>query len=1293
MQNQQDQKTSSYQAVIQQVIKAAIQQGRGGVAGFYMLNGPTGSGKSSALYRSSTNDGSAAVLEYLKQQEEGKFPAILVTHRWNILQDIYKQTVTSKDSQQQPYRVSMLYGQTEAISSAVGRQALPHESLTDPKDFPCFEEAIKQLDTWQLFAKAEDKAQLARNCRAVRDLSHGIEKHGRFTSASLLQNQRDELSKLCGMIESALLKIMTQLEEDVAHLHGVDTGAAVLAQAQKKLADYRAQPWIRRVFPAIAWRDEKHDLLVMTTHKLLYSFYDGIRKVRLSSPNLSGYVIFIDEFDYQADVFQSLLAQAQKIQELPICIALLLEKGNELIQRIQHDPRPDVQNICKLLSDLLIDLKSDLAEKNIDLSSVNNFVMPLEDFKAGRTFQTQYLFRADHLATREPLVLCKTEQGFAVVQGKASNKGDIDVGQFLRLMEGYLRRYTTLFSNPAWSDSNAYEYLRQLNALLFDSTNDYQTSYYSRVLPKMAHFTLPMAHVPELNPLLNSNVLPHTQANLHGFTTWLLKGSEDAYAMDRQRLQVKRAFMPTTAEGLLVALASRNLVFGLSATAYIERALGHFDVRWVKSALHYIAQARDLQFDYSHLGDSLQERKDEWLKKPIPYLASATDLQQQLQMIKSLTRIKADLRATDLLVREESFATRPTFYYEELINSLPSDFFSNEGGYESSFALEHRQKLLVGLLQVLKVAAEREKHQGHLVFVNSSRHLRQLLSQHRSLLAQLTPWLLDEPSFYTNLSRTHALYGFDQVFVSLELLQRPVFVCFLIAENQKKPGFMEAYQAAFASGRTVIVVAQAASATNGINLDFTVPTSGLSSDLTCLYLLESHHFYFSSAQGQSDAMTHAGMQLRDLDKLRRFSQISRAEHRRFLSPLMAQEANGVSTLNKLYKKTEDMCKNVAADVQQQVGRIERAWESVPEIEIYIEPNIAGILRNFYSLPTYQNNKGLVSELNQRLLSELNTTTGDDEEWLKLLSTPAQSANKAVDWIEGKLVPAVQRARTDKKLFTQIEPIWRELGRAVLQYDLMWQPRSKTEYLPAEPLKDWACVVRPDAELPSKKLWFNPSTWQFFPSEEQGCRVFDLEQLYQPIQHCPAILEWFGRKDYRTSLFPFANEVEERFILHPLVVQRILQGRLGEESIRALLEGEGIQTTAEYADHAVFESYDFAIVNNPFRVDAKYWSSYSLDRADALFVAQEGKDSPFTKFSNALKTMRATEGQHTRLLIINLLTAGSSHSLVGLTAEGKHVAAENADIALLEGCLNSQTFAVTSGFKKLIRLINEVGNHE
>ncbi len=1290
MQEQSKQRIHSYNEVIHQAISAAIQQGRGSIAGFCMLQGPTGSGKTSALYHQK-DDGTPAVLEFLRQQQQGRLRAIVVTHRWNILQDIYQKTTHSCDSIGQPFRASILYGQIETFSAAVQQKPLSHETLTPHSTFPSFQAAIEQFDAWQLFATAKEKSLLAKHCRAVRDLARSVERRERFTPAHVLQYEQDELSKLCGQIESALLKMMAGLANELAHLKDIEADASVLEVAQKKLADFRAQPWVRRVFPAIAWRDEQQDLLIMTTQKLLLSFYDGQSKVRLSSPELAGYVIFIDEFDYQADVFQGLLAQAQKVQELPICIALLLEKGQELCERLQHDARPDVQGICTVLGELLTDLKSDLAEKHIDLSAVNNFVMPLQDFKAGKSFQTQYLFRADHLATREPLFLRKTSQGFAVMQGESRCKKDIDVGTFLRLMEGYLRRYTTMLSHPVWTDSTAFEYLRQLNAVLFDATNDYRTSYYSRVLPQMAYFTLPVAHVPELKPLLASNILPHTQAHLHGFTTWLLKASEDAYAMDQQRLQVKRAFMPTTAEGLLVALASRNLVFGLSATAYIERALGHFDVRWINAALRYITQVRDPQCGVSFLGDSLHERQAEWLDKPMPYLPDARDLQQQQRMIERLTQDKAKKRATHLQVREVSFFAEPTPEYQELLRALPSDFFSTGADYEAASALQHRQKLLVALLRVLHITASRTEHQGHLIFVNSSRHLRELFKQQQSLMAEYVPWFAQDVSFYSDLDQEHPLIGFEQVFVPAQLLQRPVLVCFLNAEHQKKPGFAQAYQAAFATGRTVIVVAQAASATNGINLDFTLPDSGSNSDLTCLYLLESQHFYFSPAQhdGATDPMTHAGMQLRDLDKLRRFSQISRVQHRQYLSPLMAQESFVTSSLNTLYKHTEDRCKNLAADVQQQIGRIERAWSAVPQVEIYLEPQIAESLRTFSKLPVYQNNQALVSELNQRLLAELNQTV--DSAWLQLLSTPAQRGDAVEQWIDRTLVASFPQARTDKNIFIKIEPLWRNLGRAVLQYDLQWQ--FKSTYLPSQPLKDWACVERPAGQVSSAKLWYNPSTWQFFVNQQPGCKVFDVEQLYRPVQHCPAILEWFRHKDYRTSLTPFANETEERHVLHPLIVQRILQGRLGEEGVRALLEDAGVATTAQYVDHRVFEVYDFAIPNSVFRVDAKYWSGNTLSYADSLFMADGSERSPLAGFISTLNTLRAVEGAQKRLLILNLVTPRAGHTLMGFTASGEHIAAQQADIIVLEGCVNSRNWAVTEGFKQLVSLINKVGHHE
>lgn len=125
---------------------------------------------------------------------------------------------------------------------------------------------------------------------------------------------------------------------------------------------------------------------------------------------------------------------------------------------------------------------------------------------------------------------------------------------------------------------------------------------------------LPRTDLPELRELRKSNILPNTHASIFGLTNWLLKQNVSDKDIDPLRIQIKRAFLPTTAEGLLLSLASRNLVFALSATSYIERACNHFDVRWINSALRYIAEARNPAVTQSFLGTTFENDLSSGLK-------------------------------------------------------------------------------------------------------------------------------------------------------------------------------------------------------------------------------------------------------------------------------------------------------------------------------------------------------------------------------------------------------------------------------------------------------------------------------------------------------------------------------------------------------------------------------------------------------------------------------------------------------------------------------------------------------
>ena len=49
------------------------------------------------------------------------------------------------------------------------------------------------------------------------------------------------------------------------------------------------------------------------------------------------------------------------------------------------------------------------------------------------------------------------------------------------------------------------------------------------------------------------------------------------------------------------------------------------------------------------------------------------------------------------------------------------------------------------------------------------------------------------------------------------------------------------------------------------------------------------------------------------------------------------------------------------------------------------------------------------------------------------------------------------------------------------------------------------------------------------------------------------------KVFERRFQPFCHDIEEQFAFHPVVIQRILQGRIGEEGIRALLSDKQLAT--------------------------------------------------------------------------------------------------------------------------------------
>ncbi|WP_301099656.1 hypothetical protein [Otariodibacter sp.] len=1284
----------SYNEIISYTIDQALSLSKhlnkaNAISGFCPLQGPTGGGKSSALYRSPNKDIPAS-LEYIKSKG---LQAILVTHRWNILHDIYNSAISGKDSQGNPFRVSIIYAQDETITAAVLQQCLPHENEFASSDLPNPFQSIQELEKLGYFS-AETATVLERSCKEIIKMNQRIKYYKNNFDTFLFKEEERKLKKQCSQIENILLTHMTTLEKNIrSNKRKYGKEHSLTKQAEKKLQIFRLNKWIRRIFPAITWRDDNQHLLLLTTQKLFTSFYDGKNKVNISSDKLAGKVIFIDEFDYQADILQSSLSQSQIVQEPPECIGQLLESGKRLLARMRYTTAEPIPELYEKLKQFITELEGDLTAKDINLNQSRALVIPLKQYESGKKFDDKYLFRSDHLVTSERITLHQLDYGFEVINknnDKTHIENEIDVGDFLRVLEKYIRKFNFLLSNLSQNESDAYEYLRKLNRLLFDSVNDYRSSHYSKILQNSSSFSFPHTKLPELKAINQSNLLPNTQINISGLTTWLLTTNIAEADIDPLRIKTKRALLPTTPEGLMASLASRNLVFALSATSYIERAIGNFDIRWIENALRYIAQARNPSCTESFLGNIFEDRPKSWFSKPIPYLQTTEDKNRQISVIKHLGKLKSEKRNSKLTTQIHNFDKEifdSNFY--EIKQHLDASFFEVES-YDHIY--EYRQSTLLKLLYILGLSTQEPYHKGHLVFVNSFKYLKKwLLNETAENSRKSANWIKFDPKLQGIFT------DFPEVFIPLTINDTPMILCMLNAESQKQKGFELAYQAAFETNRTVFVITQTASATNGINLDYSIPSSNNAMDLTSLFIVESKHFFFSSWDRNDDdnEMAHAGFQLRNLEKLVRASAFSRKQQRAYIMPLMNNSSKGIAELNARYKTTNDYIKNIAADIQQQVGRIERVWNHIPNITIHLSNEIAQHLRKYSQLTTFTNNRHWISNLNNQLIDDLiNTHSEGGVDFLQFIKTPSQNGSMAIEIIDNNLIPEIRDAREGKANISDISSLWYKLGRAVLQHDLQWEPDSNSFNINT-PLYNWACFEIPEESKQTGEIWYDPKSWQFFAHRAAGLKKYNPQQLYKVVQHHPEIYEWFNRKGFRISLIPFTNDLEEQYAFHPAVVQRILQGRIGEESIKALLNAEQLKVIDSNSldkEPELFELYDFEIANTNVFVDAKYWSHTTIDDAENNFQQwiSSGKDPSLAPLGviKKLEKIQATRGKDSILVIANLLTDEDDCSLSGFSEKLVPQKVENASILFLSGCLTHDKYQKTSGFNWLSKILHQ-----
>lgn len=1295
--------TPGYNNVVINIVNKALEASKRNpdtIAGFCQLQGPTGGGKTSALYSSRNSLPSA--LEYNKSKG---LRTIFVTHRWNILNGVTDSILKTTDRDGDPLTVSVIYKIRDNVETTIRRIPLPHEKKHDVDKLPKTEDAIDELDALGFFETKKDAAELKTLCDDIEIKALLLEeerKRSRNDSDNIkIDELEDELNNLCSIVENILLGGLYKLDEELESAKKLNKSKEddpTIRKAQNRKLKIRQNSWLRRIFPAIAWYDDEQHLLVLTTQKLYASFYNGVNKVRLSSNRLSGNIIYIDEFDYQSDVLQEQLAQSQIVREPPECIGQLLYAGKRAIARITLTAEGELKDLCDTLNKELKNLESELNAHGIDLERSRALIIPYEDYKNRISLLREYLFRADHFITSGLLMLKQTDAGFEVVKDIVEGEEYIDFAIFITLIEKYIRRFSLILSNHNQNEIKAYKELRDFYHVIFDAANDYILSHYNEALREHAFNYIPQTGLPELEQISKTNRLLNTHAHLFGLTTWFLTKDDKHSDFDPLRVEIRRALLPTTAEGLITSLASRNLVFALSATSYIERALGHFDVRWIEKALKYIGQIRNPECHQSFLGDEFKNRPNDWFKKPIPYLQDDEDSELLAKVIQDSVMKKTQQRATEVEITPYNFDKA---IVHEFNNSkeLTADFFETKNDTE----FKYRKQRLFKFLHIMRLAEKQTKHKGHLIFVDSFKYIQKWLCEDIAKISRgYHSWLKVDPNppYFID-----AKSPFTKYFLSVLINDRQFIICLLNANAQRLVGFDKVYQAAFDTGKPVIVLTQIATATNGINLDYLITNElgqRISMDLTALYIIDSKHFYFSryNKSNSRHVMAHAGYQLRNVEKLVRFGEFSVQDKRDAIVNIMSNSYR-IGDTNELYKQTTDYIKNLAADIQQQVGRIERSWDPVPYTSIFICEQIALLLGVFVHSPIWTNHQHLASDLNKKLFNSLISYQPaiDMDQLLMQMKTNSQDGSEAIKIIDENIDNAIKEVRKNPELLELTTAFWNELGEAVMKLDYNWQPSKKYESLNhgiKKPLYRWACFTRPNNFLKTGEIWYDPKNWTFYDHRNtQAIRKYDPFKDYVLLNHFPSLNKRFNQKGYKVNFEQLDCPKADQYALHPHVVQRILQGRFGEECIQILLNGQSLSSSKRTYEHALFELYDFEVLNTNAFVDAKYWSLSSRNRADKEFRSflESGKttDSNLVRqVIHNLKEIKKHRGNDAILIVANLLSKDGESSLLGFKDNMEPIEVlENASILILSACVTYNedgNYDTTSSFERLCDLL-------
>lgn len=1081
--------------------------------GLKLVVGGTGLGKTSGI---------RDIVRDLPQERK----AIYIANRIQLLEEMVQ-----RDKGFRPEEVAFLRRDFEVVLNTIGTMRVDLYALLDD-------------DLFRAYAGGVDSRRLKQSCALLEDLRDQV--GGPFIPKLLEEKAEEKARQILGDFRAVILAAKQKLKKDYT-----------------KLLDH---PVIQALFPFIRFlRHPEARILLISLQKAFYGFFDGSETLSLSK--LSGYLVFLDEFDFLENDLIGLICRSPQIDDPFQFVEFYYEQMRRHKLGLETYPASGGENIRRRLIEIQQEIER-LQKSGIRYPEINQFICRVPQASAA-------VFRTTHSVSTMPLYLCQTNRAFAVVFDRnAECNGEVfPARRLLTTVSAVSERILTLLKELETDDPRTYRDLMR---------DCYRNTAFLEQLPQISQF--PRRRSPQLTRLGSLLESGYSLYDIHHLEK----------QTDPEEVELRHYAIYTTPEKIIATLAMSNLVFGLSATADIPRCLNHFDLAW--------------------LGD-----RDQVSVIPVD------DTDQQI--VQRLNAEKASARGNRVSVirlpelNEKDTLQKALRHYIDFIASDERFGEDTSGGH-----LKRRvERFFASILWASQRPDEVRPTDTHLVFLNTFRQIRFIFEE------AVKP----SDSLFAVEKREEArpFFAYD-----LHLGDQDFIVVFYDAEQARrlrKSKDLEAqFNALFWQGLPVVVVTQYLSAGNGVNLQYR-PTPSSSEDekqdFINLHMLEAPYFYFGMPDEEQSAEERAAILKENVwyqAKLHAAKYISEAEFKTRLSKLHKP----VEWNNQYHghpSTSSDYVLNSMSAFIQALGRSERVWRPMPNQVVLMSSEVHVIFQRFLISPEFQyireSRSSIISGNLRQVLEQVSAQSQQIEvEISRTADSRLSAANMRCMEKLTTLVdsfPAVRQGTAP----ANIRADWLTLRRAALKHDFANEKLQRYAGSFRSPYVQRGIVAlgRQNEVVP---LDLNhPDVYQW-----------RLNAVYDVISQNRTICDYFMQHGYELSF-----NLDGQHFYVPYFYQAVLAGAIGEEAITALLEEAGIEIDS--VPSGLFEIADLKIKGNPWYVDAKNYSEFTLDRfslspQDALFNPKLYEPHFKERAAEKWHSIAAQDGPSCRLIYINLATA-------------------------------------------------------